>query len=301
MWPHLLPTSCLAHRQPPSASPSRRCRLCPAKRYATSASRFAFFVPNHGPDAVRRPVLGCHTLEGSKPLRQFVDCKSDSAQILTRLHSCHECEGCRTLSDYRIELDEDGNASIPANTTCKNMEICGPVEAYQLLLPSASVIQPLTRSYLANKGKALGLQVKVGDVIVVELTHENEKYMLGVVTKAHYKHSGEDIEVPYMGTIKARDDLVDVRKFEPMRGGSTVFKLCQQAEKHFPVFTDDTRKILAVDDLKKEEVRRGRSEHARSDDCHGFEYAAAYKLKSAFHAEILTLVNAEEDPIEEVD
>jgi hypothetical protein len=77
--------------------------------------------------------------------------------------------------------------------------------------------------------------------------------------------------------------------------------LCQQAEKQFPVFTDDMRKILAVGDLKKEEVRRGRSEHARSDDCHGFEYAAAYKLKSAVHAEILTLVNAEEDPIEEVD
>jgi hypothetical protein len=39
--------------------------------------------------------------------------------------------------------------------------------------------------------------------------------MLGVTTKAHYKHSGEDIEVPYIGTIKARDDLVDsdVRKF----------------------------------------------------------------------------------------
>jgi hypothetical protein len=79
--------------------------------------RFAFFVPNHGKDAVRRPVLSCDTLEGSKPLRQFVDCKSDSAQILTRLHSCHECEGCRTLSDYRIELDDDGNATIPANTT----------------------------------------------------------------------------------------------------------------------------------------------------------------------------------------
>ncbi len=88
---------------------------------------------------------------------------------------------------------------IPANTTCRNMEFCGTVEAYQLLLPSASVIQPLTpsRSYLANKGKAprLGLQVKVGDVIVVELTHENEKYLLGVATKAHYKHSGQDIEI----------------------------------------------------------------------------------------------------------
>jgi hypothetical protein len=182
-------------------------------------------------------------------LRQFVDCKSDGAQILTRLHSCHECEGCRPLSGYRIELDEDGDATIPANTTvtCKNMEICGTVEAYQLLLPSASVTQLLTRSYLANKGKALGLQVKVGNVIFVELTHENEKYMLGVVTKAHYKHSGQDIEVPYTGTIKARHDLVDVRKFEPMRVGSTVFKLCQQAEKHFPVFTDDTRNILAVE------------------------------------------------------
>jgi hypothetical protein len=70
--------------------------------------------------------------------------------------------------------------------------------------------------------------------------------------------------------------------------------------------TDDTRKILAVNlnDLKEEEERRGRSEHARSDDCHGFEFAAACKLnlKSAAHAEILTrtLVNAE-DPIEEVD
>ena len=49
------------------------------------------------------------------------------------------------------------------------MEICGRVEAYRLLLPSASIIQLLTRSYLANKGKALGLQVKLGDVIVVEL------------------------------------------------------------------------------------------------------------------------------------
>jgi hypothetical protein len=123
--------------------------------------------------------------------------------------------------------------------------------------------------------------------------------MLGVVTKAHYTHSGEDIEVPYMGTIKG---MISSTSGSSSRcAGSTVFKLCQQAEKHFPVFTDDTRKILAVGDLKKEEVRRGRSEHARSDDCHGFEYAAAYKLKSAVHAEILTLVNAEEDPIEEVD
>ncbi len=46
------------------------------------------------------------------------------------------------------------------------------------------------------------------------------------------------------------------------------------------MFTGDTRKpeILVVNDLKKEEERRGRSEHARSDDCHGSEFAAACKL-----------------------
>ena len=40
--------------------------------------------------------------------------------------------GCYTLYDYRIVLDQAGNVTIPANTTCKNMEIFGPVKAYQL-------------------------------------------------------------------------------------------------------------------------------------------------------------------------
>jgi hypothetical protein len=40
--------------------------------------------------------------------------------------------GCYTLSGYRIVPDQAGNATIPANTTRKNMEICGPVKAYQL-------------------------------------------------------------------------------------------------------------------------------------------------------------------------
>ena len=43
------------------------------------------------------------------------------------------------------------------------------------------------------------------------------------------------------------------------------------AEKHFPVLTgdvhSDTRKIMAVGNLQKEWVRRGRSEHAPSEDC----------------------------------
>jgi hypothetical protein len=33
--------------------------------------RFAFFVLDHGPDAVRRPVLGCHTLTGGPQNRQI--------------------------------------------------------------------------------------------------------------------------------------------------------------------------------------------------------------------------------------
>ncbi len=106
-----------------------------------------------------------------------------------------------------------------------------------------------------------------------------------------------------MGTIKAKDDLVDVRKFEPMRVGVNRLKLCQQAEKHFPVFTDDTRKTLAVDDLKR---RRCVADAANTPGATTVmassmqrRTSSNFKL-SAVHAEILTLVNAE-DPIEEVD
>jgi hypothetical protein len=120
--------------------------------------------------------------------------------------------------------------------------------------------------------------------------------MLGVVTRAHYTHSGPDANVPHT----AGDDLIEVRKFEPIRAGATVFRLCGEAHKQFPVFTDDTRKILTKTDLKKEEVRRGRSELRQSDDCHSFEYAARYKLKSAVHSDILTIVNAD-DPMDEAE
>ncbi len=74
------------------------------------------------------------------------------------------------------------------------------------------------------------------------------------------------------------------------------------------MFTDDTRKILAVDDLKKGEVRRGlgRSLSANTPGATTASVMASsvqrrLNLKSAVHAEILTLVNAEEDPIEEAD
>jgi hypothetical protein len=45
----------------------------------------------------------------------------------------------------------------------------------------------------------------------------------------------------------------------------TVFKLCPQAHKHFPVLTDDTRKTLIDNGLKKGEVRTGEVPHGRSD------------------------------------
>jgi hypothetical protein len=45
----------------------------------------------------------------------------------------------------------------------------------------------------------------------------------------------------------------------------TVFKLCPHAHKHFPVLTDDTRKTLIDNGLKKEEVRTGEVPHGRND------------------------------------
>ena len=53
MWPHLLPTSRLAHRQPPSASPSRVFFPSRQRHCATSASQMESGVPMRS--RVRRP------------------------------------------------------------------------------------------------------------------------------------------------------------------------------------------------------------------------------------------------------
>ena len=60
------------------------------------------------------------------------------------------------------------------------------------------------------EGEKPGRQLCIGDLVVVELAHESEAYMIGVVTKAWHKHEGADVEVPHMGTVKRDDQLVCV-------------------------------------------------------------------------------------------
>ena len=125
----------------------------------------------------------------------------------------------------------------------------------------------------------LSKTLKEGDIVAVELTFENEVFMLGVVTKAWHQHEGADVQTGLGGRrdnqfwIKARDEPICIRKFEPVRSGSTVFKLCPEDSKCFSIFTDDVRLKLSpgeFDELATD--RRGRS--ADQDPVFGVSFAA---------------------------
>lgn len=89
---------------------------------------------------------------------------------------------------------------------------------------------------------ALAGRPKVGDgTIVVELTYENEKYMLRIVTKARC--------LTQMRTAKAGEDLISIRKPESIRVVDDVEVVRRSASSL--EFTDDTNhwhaKILVPD------------------------------------------------------
>ena len=109
-----------------------------------------------------------------------------------------------------------------------------------------------------DEGKKLGMELRIGDLVVVELSHESEAFMIGVVTKAWHRHEGADVEVPHMGTVKRNDELVQVRNFGRCSGGRgkikypCIYELCDGDAKEFPVFTctDDCRLVLDRSDFR---------------------------------------------------
>ena len=56
--------------------------------------------------------------------------------------------------------------------------------------------------------------------MVVELSHESEAFMIGVVTKAWHRHEGANVEVPYVGTVKRNDELVRASTCENLSGAA---------------------------------------------------------------------------------
>ena len=83
-----------------------------------------------------------------------------------------------------------------------------------------------------------------------------ESFMIGQFLRVAYDHSGPDSN-SWMGTAKTYnpetkkpDRLLDVVKLEPTKPGSSIYVVfIDNAEKCFPVFTEDIRMNVDLDEV----------------------------------------------------
>ena len=185
-----------------------------AKKGQGILKRVVFYVPATGPGSINRNIKSCKTLKGSKPYRQFTDVGIPGV-VDIRLGGCHECEGCRSLV---------------ARFACVNTDNCGPVERVELEPESVSE-RRMTRHALQQLGAELAEIISEDDVIAVELTHEFEVFMLGIVIPGPEGEEGVhrvmEHTQSYMGRMEPGDRVIQVRKFEPTQLGSNLLRLTQ--------------------------------------------------------------------------
>ena len=220
------------------------------KKLAGILRRFVFFVPSTGPESANQRIRKCNTLEGSKPLRQFTDI-GEYGKLQIRHRSCHlPC--C-------IALD---------TANCAVKDKCGESQLVKLN-PLSEPKPHLGRNALSMEGAEIGENCDDGDVIAVEVPHDEEHVMIGLVVPALDGSSGmsqvtEDdilrLHVP--SSFQPGDRAVYLRKFEPTQAGSSLFKL---TEKTLPVLIEDIRLRIEASDFREETkeppaIKMGREE-----------------------------------------
>jgi hypothetical protein len=113
--------------------------------------------------------------------------------------------------------------------------------------------------------------VEENDVVAVELTHESETFMIGVVVPGPDGDEGvyrvTTGAQSFMGSLEPGDRVIQVRKLEPTLLGSSLYRL---TEKEFPVFIEDVRYALTTTDLTVDgnaqaQVRRNPSRGVRHE------------------------------------
>ena len=108
--------------------------------------------------------MKCKAPKGSKADRQFTDVGQPGV-VDIRLLSCYECPGCR---------------SPVARSACVNHDIYGPVERVELEREVVSE-RRTTRHALQSLGVSLSEALEKNNIVAVELTHESETFVIGVV------------------------------------------------------------------------------------------------------------------------
>ena len=129
-------------------------------------------------------------------------------------------------------------------------------------------------------------------MIAVELAHESETFMIGIVVPGPDGDEGAYRVTTgaqsYMGSLEPGDRAIQVRKFEPTLLGPSLYRL---TEKEFPCFIEDARYALATTDLAVDEnaqaqVRRNPSRGVRQEaavvqpSLGRFDPSKAYRLAS---------------------
>lgn len=201
--------------------------------------RFIYWVPAYGEGSIDRNIQKCKTLStrelgGIKSLHQLVDI-GVPGKLRVRQCSCHSCSKC-----VAGRFDE-----------CKNIDLIGPVEIIQLE-PDGGRSVRLTRDALAELGRELARSVVKDEIIGVELSGENESFMLGKVL-SDGAYCVQTMFESHMGLMKPGDMVIDVQKNEPTSMGSSMYEL---SDKQFPIFVEDIRKRNMQDHLEKLDVSR---------------------------------------------
>ena len=166
---------------------------------------------------------------GSSLMHEF-NSTSEPGLLNTRVRSCHQCGPCKALNIRR----------------CCNSAVCGHLLQKEVRLVSgASATAPTTRSQLAEKSKALAREVKVGDLIAIELEDGmNESFLIARAQSTLYVYDGPntayDKDKYWLGALKTGDSLIDVQKLWQTVPGSKTFV---ETEHCFPAFDTDIRKI----------------------------------------------------------
>ena len=227
-----------------------------------------------GEGSIDRNTQRCHSLTtknlgGIKSLHQLNDV-GIPGQLCVRQCSCHSCDRCKS-GRYN---------------ECVNIDLLGPAETITLR-PDGGRSVRLTRNALSELGISLASQVSLclivqfpastrththahacthtqvtcKEIIGVELSGENESFMLAEVLSMSGPREVETEFDSYFGHFERGDKVLNVRKLEPLSLGSSLY---QRTEKEFPIFIEDVRKRNMQQHLQPVDLSRRSSRVAPS-------------------------------------
>jgi len=190
------------------------------------------YTPAVGEGRINRRIQRCDTLEGIRRLHQLVDIKEPGSatsppRIGVRItgNSCH-AQDCPC---YVGEFSE-----------CNRLDLIGKswIVALKPLAPPRA--EYYTRDYLTRQGVKLGKEAREGQFVAIELTYDSEPLLFGIVVGTWFAAPADKDDDEWMGDIKKGDELLRVRRFEPMAPGSNHF---DETADIIAVFIDDIRQL----------------------------------------------------------